>query len=88
VGGEPGHVPVGWHLSYVGSTCATLQHRRSLHLNRRTTYQAWSSSRISIISIAILHLCDMQLQRTRLLLLASDHLPLVADFELEGDTTS
>jgi endonuclease/exonuclease/phosphatase family metal-dependent hydrolase len=58
----------------------------ALHLNRRTTYPGLLPflHLDHIYYDPLFRLRGMHLERTRLALLASDHLPLIADFEL-GD---
>ncbi len=59
----------------------------ALHLNRRTTYPGLLPflHLDHIYYDPVFHLCGMHLQRTRLALLASDHLPLIADFKIGHD---
>jgi endonuclease/exonuclease/phosphatase family metal-dependent hydrolase len=56
------------------------------HLNRKTTYPGLFPflHLDHIYYDPVFHLRDLHLERTRLALLASDHLPLVADFEIES----
>jgi endonuclease/exonuclease/phosphatase family metal-dependent hydrolase len=60
----------------------------AVHLKRRTTYPGLLPfvHLDHIYYDPVFHLSGMRLERTRLALLASDHLPLVADFEVgDGD---
>ena len=69
------------------------QHLRSadisMHLNRRSTYPGLIPFMHldHIYYDPEIHLRRMRLERTRLALLASDHLPLVADFEVGEDAS-